>query len=83
MRNKYNSKTFSGYYSPCSADSTSEVFEQNDFQSLAEILSSDQISDQDLLAHRYYYAKITCFQVDVTNLPTSLADLPPKYLEIY
>ena len=52
-------------------------------QSLAGILSSDQISDRDLLAHKYHYAKITCFQIDVTNLPTSLADLPPKYLEIY
>ena len=40
-------------------------------QSLAGILNSDQISDQDLLAHKYHYAKITCFQIDVTNLPTS------------
>ena len=66
-----------------SADSTSEGFEQNDSQSLAGILSSDQISDRDLLAHKYYYAKITRFQVDVTNLPASLEDLPPKYLEVY
>ena len=66
-----------------SADSTSEGFEQNDSQSLAGILSSDQISDRDLLAHKYHYAKITCFQCDVTDLPASLADLPPKYLEVY
>ena len=65
------------------ADSTSEGFEQNDSQSLAGILSSDQISDRDLLAHKYHYAKITCFQVDVTDLPSSLAAQPSKYLEVY
>ena len=66
-----------------SADSSEEGFKQNDSQSLNGILSSDQISDEDLLGGLYQYAKITCFQVDVTNLPNSLADQPPKYLEVY
>ncbi|MGK7917525.1 MAG: DUF2163 domain-containing protein [Prochloraceae cyanobacterium] len=66
-----------------SADSSEEGFKQNDSQSLNGILSSDQISDEDLLAGLYQYAKITCFQVDVTNLPSSLADQSPKYLEVY
>ncbi|MEM9275089.1 MAG: DUF2163 domain-containing protein [Cyanobacteria bacterium P01_F01_bin.143] len=66
-----------------SADSSDEGFKQSDSQSLNGILSSEQISDQDLIAGVYQYAKITCFQVDVTNLPATLARLPPNFLEVY
>ena len=66
-----------------SANSSESGFKQNDSQSLNGILSSDQISDEDLLRGLYQYAKITCFQVDVTNLPPSLDNYPPKYLEVY
>ena len=66
-----------------SAWATSEGLAQNDNQNLKSIISSDAISEEDLLAGKYNYASITCFIVDVTNLPTSLIENPPKFLHLY
>ncbi|MGK7895418.1 MAG: DUF2163 domain-containing protein [Xenococcus sp. (in: cyanobacteria)] len=66
-----------------SADSSEVGFKQSDSQSLKGILSSERISDSDLLAGVYQYAQIRCFHVDVTNLPDSLLTLTPKFLEVY
>ena len=66
-----------------SAISTTEGLERNDNQNLQSILSSNSITETDLLGGKYNYAKITCFLVDVTNLPTSLTESPPKFLHLY
>ena len=66
-----------------SAVATSEGLAQNDNQNLKSILSSDAISETDLLAGKYNYGRITCFIVDVTNLPTSVSEDPPKFLHLY
>lgn len=66
-----------------SADSTQEGFKQSDSQNLQGILTSDQISDVDLASGAYQHAKLTCFHVDVTNLPNSLALEPPNFLVVY
>ncbi|MGK7896561.1 MAG: DUF2163 domain-containing protein [Xenococcus sp. (in: cyanobacteria)] len=66
-----------------SADSSEVGFKQSDSQSLNGILSSERISDSDLLAGVYQYAQIRCFHVDVTNLPDSLSTTTPKFIEVY
>ena len=66
-----------------SAVATTEGLERNDNQNLNSILSSEGITESDLLAGKYDYADITCFLVDVSNLPFSLEDNPPKYLHLY
>lgn len=66
-----------------SAVNTSEGTERGDNQNLKSILSSDAITEGDLLAGKYNYASITCFIVDVTNLPASLTENPPKLLHLY
>jgi uncharacterized phage protein (TIGR02218 family) len=66
-----------------SADSNSEGLSKNNSQELVGLLTSDQISAGDLLSGKYDNALVTCFLVDVTNLPTSLTEYPPKFLMQY
>lgn len=69
---------FTGF-SP-TADSNSQGLEKNNSQELFGILTSEQISAGDLLGGKYDRAVVTCFLVDVTNLPTSLNETPPKFV---
>lgn len=66
-----------------SANSISEGLDKNDNQNIKSILTSDRITEGDLIAGKYNYARITCFIVDVTRLPTSLTEDPPNYLHLY
>lgn len=65
------------------ADSNNEGLQKNNSQDLQGLLTSEQISATDLLAGKFDRARVTCFLVDVTNLPISLAETPPKFLLIY
>lgn len=65
------------------ADSNSEGLENNNAQDLSGLLTSEQISAQDLLSGKFDGAVITCFLVDVLNLPISLDQNPPSYLQQY
>lgn len=69
---------FTGF-SP-TADSNSQGLEKNNSQELFGILTSEQISAGDLLGGKYDRAVVTCFLVDVTNLPTSLSETPPLFV---
>ena len=69
---------FTGF-SP-TADSNSQGLEKNNSQELFGILTSEQISAEDLLGGEYDRAVVTCFLVDATNLPTSLSETPPKFV---
>ena len=72
---------FTGF-SP-TADSNSEGVENNNSQDLMGLFTSEQISANDILSGKLDGARVTCFQVDVTNLPLNLTNTPPKYLLIY
>ena len=65
------------------ADSNSEGLQSNNSQDLAGLFASEQIREGDLLAGLYDGARVTCFLVDVTNLPSSLSLTPPQHLTIY
>jgi uncharacterized phage protein (TIGR02218 family) len=66
-----------------SAQDNEEGLQNNNSQNLEGILASDRINEQDLAAGKYFLAKITCFLVDVTNLPSSLNQDPPKFVVLY
>lgn len=66
-----------------SADSNSEGLQGNNSQDLEGLLTSEQVSYFDLLAGLYDEGRITCFLVDVTNLPLSLETEPPQHLTLY
>lgn len=79
---------FGIYYKPFTgftptADSNSEGLQNNNSQDLAGLLTSEQISAHDILSGKFDGAKITCFQVNVTDLPPNLTDSPPKHLTLY
>jgi uncharacterized phage protein (TIGR02218 family) len=65
-----------------SSDSNSEGLEKNNSQELGGLLTT-QISADDLLSGKYDNAVVTCFLVDVTNLPASLTEYPPRFLLQY
>ena len=65
------------------ADSNSEGLENNNSQDLEGLFTSDQISAQDIMSGKLDDARVTCFQVDVTNLPLNLTDTPTKFLPVY
>ena len=69
-------------FNPGAAKSNSGL-ESNDSQELNSILSSDGITDEDLLAGKYDYAKISSFLVDPYNLPENLQTLPYKYMPLF
>ena len=66
-----------------SAVTTTEGTERNDGQSLKSFLSDDRIKAADILAGLYDFAVITCFIVDVINLPDSIWQTPAKCLIPY
>ena len=65
------------------SDSNSEGLKNNNSQDLLGLFSSEQISASDILSGKFDGARVTCFQVDVTNLPPNLTDEPHKFLTIY
>lgn len=60
------------------ADTNIEGLEKNNSQELGGLLTSEQISASDLLSGKYDNAVVTCFLVDITNLPESLEETPPE-----
>lgn len=61
------------------ADSNSQGLEKKNSQELLGLFTSEQITAEDLLTGKYDRAVVTCFLVDVTNLPTSLNETPTKF----
>ena len=72
---------FTGF-SP-SADAISEGLSSNNSSDLAGIITDEQISFNDLISGKLDEAELVCFQVDVTNLPDSLSQDPPRHLLQY
>lgn len=62
------------------ADRNSQGLENNNSQELFGLLTSEQVSAQDLLSGKFDKAVVTCFLVDVTNLPSSLTENPAKFV---
>ena len=66
------------------SDRNTEGLEKNNSQDLQGLLTSEQIGSEDLIAGVYDGARVTCFLVDVTNLPMEIiAPGPPKLLTLY
>ena len=66
------------------SDRNAEGLEKNNSQDLQGLLTSEQIGSEELIAGVYDGARVTCFLVDVTNLPFSIiAPGPPKLLTLY
>ena len=58
--------------------------EKDNSQQLGGLLTEEQISGADLLSGVYDGARVTCFLVDMTDLPYSiLMPPPPKFLTLY
>lgn len=62
------------------ADSNSQGLEKNNSQELYGLFSSEQVSAADLLSGKFDKAIVTCFLVDVTDLPNTLNDSPASFL---
>ena len=66
------------------SDRNSIGLEKNNSQDLQGLLTEEQISSEDLLASVMDGARVTCFLVDVTDLPLTIVTAePPKMLVLY
>lgn len=66
-----------------SAVTTLEGTQRNDGQNIKSVFTDDLITSEDVLAGLYDFAIVTCFLVDITNLPNSIWESPAKCMVLY